>query len=65
MNGQKEKQVPIINDYIYRHKSTGANSNSYWKCSNARCNARAVTSNGKLIKTSGEHMHSTDFNNLL
>jgi hypothetical protein len=32
---------------------------------NAKCNARATISNGKLIKSSGGHMHSTDFNIVL
>jgi hypothetical protein len=43
----------------------GSNGNDYWKCSTASCNARAVTSNGELLKTSGDHMHNTDFNNVL
>jgi hypothetical protein len=31
INGQKGNQVPVIDDYIYRHKEKGANGKIYWK----------------------------------
>lgn len=63
MDGQKGNQMPVIKAYIYSRKINGANGNRYRKCGNARCNPRAVTFNGVLLKISGEHMHSTDFIN--
>jgi hypothetical protein len=65
MISQKGNRVPVINDYIYRHKSTGSNGNGYCKCSIASCNARAVTSNGELLRTRGDRMRNIDFNNIL